>query len=44
MGQLIDFYQRTTVYTGLLYDVNPLDQPAVERGKILAQERLRNQK
>ena len=36
LGQLIDLYQRTTVYAGHLYGVNPLDQPAVERGKKLA--------
>jgi glucose-6-phosphate isomerase len=40
LGQLIDLYQRVTVYAGLLYGVNPLDQPAVERGKLLAVERL----
>ncbi len=36
IGQLIDLYQRITVYTGLLYGINPLDQPAVEKGKKLA--------
>lgn len=36
LGQLIDFYQRVTVYTGLLYGINPLDQPSVEKGKRLA--------
>jgi len=36
LGQLIDLYQRVTVYTGLLYGINPLDQPAVEKGKQLA--------
>lgn len=36
IGQLIDLYQRTTVYAGLLYGINPLDQPAVEKGKKLA--------
>lgn len=36
LGQLVDLYQRVTVYTGLLYDINPLDQPAVEKGKKLA--------
>lgn len=40
LGQLIDLYQRTTVYAGLLYGVNPLDQPSVEEGKRLAIERL----
>ena len=36
LGQLIDLYQRTTIYTGLLYGINPLDQPSVEKGKKLA--------
>lgn len=36
LGQLIDLYQRVTVYAGLLYGINPLDQPAVEKGKQLA--------
>lgn len=35
LGQLIDLYQRVTIYTGLLYGINPLDQPAVELGKQL---------
>lgn len=41
LGQLIDLYQRITVYTGLLYGINPLDQPAVEKGKKLAIQLLR---
>lgn len=41
LGQLIDLYQRTTVYAGLLYGVNPLDQPAVESGKQLTLQYLR---
>ncbi|MBI5783533.1 MAG: glucose-6-phosphate isomerase, partial [Gammaproteobacteria bacterium] len=36
LGQMIDLYQRVTVYAGLLYGINPLDQPAVEKGKKLA--------
>jgi glucose-6-phosphate isomerase len=40
LGQLIDLYQRITIYAGLLYGVNPLDQPAVEVGKQLALTRL----
>ena len=40
LGQLIDLYQRTTIYTGLLYGINPLDQPAVEKGKRLTIQRL----
>ena len=42
LGQLIDLYQRTTVYAGLLYGVNPLDQPSVEKGKQLAIQLLRD--
>lgn len=44
LGQLIDLYQRATVYAGLLYGINPLDQPAVERGKRLAIQYLQNPK
>jgi glucose-6-phosphate isomerase len=40
LGQLIDLYQRTTIYAGLLYGINPLDQPAVEKGKMLTIQRL----
>ncbi len=43
LGQLIDLYQRTTVYAGLLYGVNPLDQPSVEKGKKLAVRYLSGQ-
>lgn len=43
LGQLIDLYERTTVYTGLLYGINPLDQPAVEKGKKLAIQYLSEQ-
>lgn len=41
IGQLIDLYQRATVYAGLLYGINPLDQPAVEQGKQLTLALLR---
>lgn len=41
LGQLIDLYQRATVYAGLLYGINPLDQPSVEKGKQLAIQLLR---
>lgn len=44
LGQMIDLYQRTTVYAGLLYRINPLDQPAVESGKKLAVQNLRDGK
>ena len=36
LGQLVELYQRATVYTGMLYGINPLDQPSVEKGKKLA--------
>lgn len=42
LGQLIELYQRVTIYTGLLYGVNPLDQPSVEKGKKLAIQYLRD--
>jgi glucose-6-phosphate isomerase len=41
LGQLIDLYQRATIYAGLLYGINPLDQPSVEIGKRLAIDHLR---
>jgi glucose-6-phosphate isomerase len=41
LGQLIDLFQRTTIYAGLLYGINPLDQPSVEIGKRLAIDYLR---
>lgn len=41
LGQLIDLYQRSTVYAGLFYGINPLDQPSVEKGKQLAIQLLR---
>jgi len=40
LGQLIDLYQRVTVYAGLLYGINPFDQPAVESGKHLTRQYL----
>lgn len=40
-GELLDLYQRATVYAGLLYGINPLDQPSVEKGKQLAIDYLR---
>jgi glucose-6-phosphate isomerase len=36
LGELVDLYQRATIYAGLLYGINPLDQPSVEIGKRLA--------
>lgn len=43
LGQLIDLYQRATIYAGLLYGIDPLDQPAVESGKRLAIAHLRGE-
>lgn len=42
LGQLIDLYQRVTIYAGLLYGINPLDQPSVETGKRLDITMLRD--
>lgn len=44
LGQLIDLYQRVTVYAGILYGINPLDQPAVESGKRLTLQHLQGAK
>jgi glucose-6-phosphate isomerase len=35
IGQLLMMLQVATVYAGAMYDVNPLDQPGVELGKVL---------
>jgi len=35
MGAVFMLYQIATVLTGLALNVDPLDQPGVERGKIL---------
>lgn len=39
-GKLIVLFQLTTLLTGWLLQINPLDQPAVELGKKLAKARL----
>lgn len=39
-GKLMMYLEATTVFTGWLLDINPLDQPAVEEGKILAKAKL----
>ncbi len=44
LGQLIDLFQRITIYTALLYGVNPIDQPAVEKGKKIAVDYLSRMK
>ncbi|MCE5194768.1 MAG: glucose-6-phosphate isomerase [Nitrospiraceae bacterium] len=33
LGQLFHFFEIATVFTGILCDVNPFDQPGVEEGK-----------
>ncbi|MBN1879992.1 glucose-6-phosphate isomerase [bacterium] len=33
MGQLIYLYEMTTLYTAILLNINPLDQPGIEAGK-----------
>ncbi len=39
-GALMMFLQAATIFTGWLLEINPLDQPAVELGKRLANARL----
>ena len=39
-GRLIMLLEATTVFTGWISGINPLDQPAVEEGKKLARGRL----
>lgn len=39
-GQLMMLLEAATLFTGWLMDINPLDQPAVELGKRLANARL----
>ncbi len=39
-GALMMLLEATTVFTGWLMDINPIDQPAVELGKRLANARL----
>jgi len=40
VGALLMFFMHATVYAGSLYHVNPLDQPGVEAGKVLARASL----
>lgn len=37
LGQLFHFFEIATAFTGILYDINPFNQPAVEEGKRFAQ-------
>lgn len=39
-GKMLMLLEAATVFTGWLLDIDPLDQPAVEEGKILAKARL----
>ncbi len=43
LGQLILFFECLTVYTGVLLEVDPFNQPGVEAGKRYAYSWLRNQ-
>jgi glucose-6-phosphate isomerase len=36
LGFLLQMLEVATVFAGFLYDVNPFDQPGVERGKVVA--------
>jgi glucose-6-phosphate isomerase len=40
VGALMMLLMKATIYAGVLYGVNPLDQPGVELGKRLAREAL----
>ena len=40
VGKMIMLLEAATMFAGWLLDINPLDQPAVEEGKILAKARL----
>ena len=39
-GRLMGLLMAATIFTGWLMDINPIDQPAVEMGKLLAKARL----
>lgn len=39
-GKLMGILMTATILTGWLMDINPIDQPAVEQGKVLANARL----
>lgn len=40
LGELVMLFMHATVFAGALYQVNPLGQPGVERGKVLTREGL----
>ncbi|WP_320171612.1 glucose-6-phosphate isomerase [Maridesulfovibrio sp.] len=39
-GRLMGLLMAATIFTGWIMDINPIDQPAVEMGKLLAKARL----
>ncbi len=39
-GQFMQILELATILTGWLLDINPIDQPAVEQGKVLANAKL----
>jgi glucose-6-phosphate isomerase len=42
LGQFIMMYQIQTVFTGYLFNINPLDQPGVEAGKVATRALMGN--
>jgi glucose-6-phosphate isomerase len=40
VGALVMFFELATAYAGVMLDINPYDQPGVERGKQITRERL----
>ncbi|MCC7476879.1 glucose-6-phosphate isomerase [bacterium] len=40
LGAWMQLWMLATAYAGLLYNVNPFDQPGVERSKVITRERL----
>ena len=40
LGMLFQLYEATTTWMGLLMKIDPMDQPGVERAKILTKEKL----
>ena len=40
LGEIVMLLMHATVFAGALYQVNPLGQPGVERGKVLTREAL----
>jgi glucose-6-phosphate isomerase len=40
VGAYLQLWMLATAYAGLLYNVNPFDQPGVERSKVLTREKF----